>query len=35
MDVDDFPGHGGAQCGGEDLHIPRENDEVDAVFLDE
>lgn len=35
VDVDDAAGHGGAELGGQDLHVPRQHDELDAVLGDE
>jgi hypothetical protein len=35
VDVDDAAGHGGAERRREDLHVPREDDEVDGVGLTE
>ena len=34
VDVDDPPAERGAQLGREDLHVPREHDELDVVLLD-
>lgn len=35
MDVDDLAGHGFAQLGGEHLHVPRQDYQLDVVLADQ